>query len=394
VTTTDQHHAEALTADPPPHRLSRHFPTFYFFWKCLISFRNGLWRRRRAIASALVVAALSLVVLYGCWESVVGPQRDAVAAIRKVGGTVVYDWEWTSGRATLGSEPPWPKWLVQTLGPDAFGNVVAVNLIGHDFGDVLMTHIGRLHHLESLHLNGRIRTSTGFAQLEKLTALETLALPNHRFSDDDLSHLAGMTKLKQLALIGPQITDKGLAHLTEMRQLERLQLINTKITTLEPIRGLVQLTWLDISRSPIGDEGLSPLRGFTGLQWLQLGGIQITDAGIAHFSTLSDLRTLSLNGTRIGDAGVRLLLDLPRIMSLNLYDTRVTDAGLAALADRINRSPLQSLVVTGPGVTPGGVEELRKRLPRVNVMGPDLVPPRPRVRAVPAASVADEELPR
>ncbi len=396
MSSTDQHPTESLTADRRVHPLSRHFPTFYFCWKCLISFHNGLWRRRRAIASTLIVAALSLVVLYGCWESVVGPQRNAVAAIQKAGGSVVYDWEWTSGRPapTGDSEPPWPKWLVKTLGPDAFGNVVAVSLIGHDFGDALMTHIGCLHHLERLHLSGRIRTGTGFAQLEKLTALETLRLPNHRFSDDDLSHLAGMTKLKRFTLVGPQITDKGLAHLTGMRQMESLQLIGTNITTLEPIRGLTQLKVLDINRSPIGDEGLRPLEGFTSLQWLQLGETQVTDAGVAHFSKLSNLSSLALNSTRVTDAGLRTLFDLPQITTLNLYDTRVTDAGLAGLAERINRGPLQNLVASGLGVTPGGVEELRKKLPRVSVMGPDLVPRRPLLRNVPKASVADEELPR
>ncbi len=395
MTSTDRHAAEALSADPRVHSLSRHFPTFYFLSKCLISFRNGLWRRRRAIASTLVVAALSLVVLYGSWESVVGPQRDAVAAIQKAGGSVAYDWEWANGRpAPPGAQPPWRSWVVKTFGPDAFGRVVAVNSIGGDADDALMTHIGCLHHLEWLYLNGRILTSTGFAQLENLTALETLVLPNHRFSDDDLAHLAGMTKLKQLALVGPQITDKGLAHLAGMRQMDWLQLHSTNITTLEPIRGMTQLKGLDINHSPIGDEGLSPLEGFTSLQWLQLAGTQTTDAGIAHFSTLSNLTTLDLNGTRVGDAGVRVLFDLPQIMSLSLYDTRVTDAGLAALAGRINRGPLQSLFVSGLGVTPGGVEELQKKLPRVSVMGPYIGRRPPRARTVPAAPTVDEELPR
>jgi hypothetical protein len=398
MSSTDQHPAEALTADPRVHSLSRHFPTFYFLWKCLISFRNGLWRRRRVVASTLVVAALLLVVLYGCWEYAVGPQRDAVAAIQKAGGSAFYEWEWTSGRpAPPGTEPPWPKWLVQTLGRDALGNVVAVNLIGRDADDALMTHIGCLHHLEWLYLSDGIRTGTGFAQLEKLTALEILTLPNHRFSDDDLGHLAGMTKLKQIALTGPQITDKGLAHLAGMRQMDSLQLIDTKITTLEPIRGLTQLKELMLNGSPIGDEGLSPLEGFTSLQSLQLAGTQVTDAGITHFSTLSNLTTLDLERTRVGDAGVRRLLDLPRIMSLNLDDTRVTDAGLVELADRMSRGPLQRLVVWGARVTADGVDELREKLPQVAVMGPTrrrLRMPGARARVAPAASIADEELPR
>ncbi len=395
MSSTEQHPAEALTADPRVHSLSRHFPTFYFIWKCLISFGNGLWRRRRAIAGSLVVAALAIVVLYGCWELINGPQRHAVAAIQKAGGSVIYDWEWANGRPALsGGEPPWPKWLVKVLGQESFGHVVMVDLIVKDADDALMTQIGSLDHLEHLTLNTRKMTREGFAQLEKLTGLEVLHLPNQQFTDDDLRHLTGMTKLKELTLIGPGVSNTGLAYLGEMRQMESLQLINTKITTLEPIRWLTRLKVLNVNGSPIDDEGLSALEGFTSLGRLQLGGTQITDSGIAHLATLSNLTMLDLHHTRVGDAGVLALFDLPRLMTLNLYETRVTDAGLADVAERINRGALQSLVVAGRGVTRDGVEELRKKLPRVSVMGPDLVPHPPRVRAVPAASAADEELPR
>ncbi len=379
MSTADRHPAEALTAEPPPPALSRHFPTFYFSWKCLISFRNGIWQRRRAIASTLVVAALSLVVLYGCWEAVVGPQRNAVTAIQKAGGSVGYEWEWNNGRpAPPGAEPPWAHWLVITLGQDVFGHVVTVDLVGGRADDALMTHIGGLTHLQRLNLNGTSLTATGLARLERLTALEILALPNEPFTDDDLAHLAGMTKLKQFHVyLGAQITDRGLSHLAKMRQMKSLWLINTQITTLEPIRGMTQLKQLNLHGAPITDEGLKPLADFTGLQWLSLGGSKVTDAGITHFSTLSNLVMLDLNRTAVGDAGVRLLFDLPRILSLNLHGTHVTDAGLAELADRTSHGPLQSLVVTGARVTPAAVDELRKKLPQVGIMGPgDLRMPR------------------
>ena len=195
--------------------------------------------------------------------------------------------------------------------------------------------------------------------------------------------------------MGEQITDKGLSHLAGMRQLESLRLIHTRITTLEPIRGMTQLKQLNLHGAPITDEGLKPLEDFTSLLWLYLGGSNVTDEGITHFSTLSNLVMLDLNQTAVGDAGVRLLFDLPQIMSLNLHGTRVTDASLAELANRTSYGPLESLVVTGAKVTPAGVDELRKKLPQIGVLGPgDRRMPRPRARPAPAASVADEELPR
>ena len=181
---------------------------------------------------------------------------------------------------------------------------MAVDLTGGHANNALMTHIGHLSHLERLNLFGTTLTGNGLANLEKLTALEMLSLPDQPYSDDDFAHLAGLTRLKRLTIkLGAQITNRGLSHLSEMRQMESLALIKTRITTLEPIRGMTQLKELNLHGAPITDEGLETLEGFTSLQRLILGETQVTDAGIAHFSTLSDLRTLDLTRTRVGDAG-------------------------------------------------------------------------------------------
>ena len=56
-------------------------------------------------------------------------QRDAVAAIVRGGGTVLYDWDVTyvpgqpygdDYRLTINGKPKWPKWLIDHLGPDYF----------------------------------------------------------------------------------------------------------------------------------------------------------------------------------------------------------------------------------------------------------------------------------
>jgi hypothetical protein len=324
VSSAHRHPAEALIADPPAHSLARHFPTFYFLWKrliflwkCLVSFRNGLWRRRRAIGTALGAAAVALVVLWGAWEAVVGPQRDAVAAIQEARGSVTYDWEWKNGQpARPSAEPPWPGWLVKTLGPDVFGHVVAVDLAGRSADEALMTHIGSLTRLKELRLSFATLPLSGLAKLEKLTDLEILEQPYGIFSDYELAPFAGLTKLKHLLLVGPEITNKGLVHLAGMRQMAVLQLIKTNITTLEPICGLTQLKALTLQDSPVGDEGLRPLDDFTSLEWLELGGTQVTDAELAHLKGLTKLSHIYLGNTRVTDAGKA---ELKRIMpALNI----------------------------------------------------------------------------
>jgi hypothetical protein len=75
-------------------------------------------------------------------------QRSAVTAVKRSGGSVSYDWQRTLGRA----EPrPWgPKWLVDRIGVDYFGNVVEVWLAGPSIQDAeaALAHVGCLHRLE------------------------------------------------------------------------------------------------------------------------------------------------------------------------------------------------------------------------------------------------------
>ena len=367
------HRCELSPKVPTASSLSRHFPTLSVLRNWAVSLWGWFWRRRRSVANAAAIAALALVFLYGCREYVVGPHRDAVAAITRAGGISFYDWQWSNGLPPRSpSEPPGPGWLVSALGRDWFGHVVAVDLAGQKADDALLLHIGRLTRLKQLHLDTPV-TSTGFAQLESLGELEDLSLSAAGYGDDDLARLAGLTQLTTLTLRGERITDRGLSHLAKMRQLGSLRVHNTSIKSLEPIRGLTQLKLLDLTDTPIGDEGLRPIEELTSLGWLSLGGTRVTDAGIKHLLTLSKLMEVRLDRTNVGDAGVELLCNLPRLKMLYLVDTQVSNAGLADLADTLNSNPGRFLVISGPKVTPAGLAALRNTLARVQVVDPDRI---------------------
>jgi hypothetical protein len=55
-------------------------------------------------------------------------QRQAVAAIEKAGGSVAYEWDFQNGSPIPNGKPWWPKWLVEIVRVDYFGNIVAVDL--------------------------------------------------------------------------------------------------------------------------------------------------------------------------------------------------------------------------------------------------------------------------
>ena len=52
----------------------------------------------------------------------------------------------------------------------------------------------------------------------------------------------------------------------------------------------------------------------------------VTDQGLAELKGLQNLTFLDLHGTKVTDVGVKEVKDLDRLTSLNLTDTKVTDA--------------------------------------------------------------------
>src|SRR5690242_20006223 len=85
------------------------------------------WRRflRLSVRGIIVV-----VLLVGAWLGWIvrsaRVQHEAVAAIEKAGCMRFYEWEWRAGKPVTGGKPWAPAWLVDLVGVDFFGNVVAV----------------------------------------------------------------------------------------------------------------------------------------------------------------------------------------------------------------------------------------------------------------------------
>lgn len=230
-------------------------------------------RKRRwyqySLRTLLIVMVLASVGM--SWLTVkmrrAARQREAVEAIRKLGGWVVYDYQ--SGSAARPT-PPGPAWLRRLLGDDFFAEVTDVQ-VNREAG---LTHLTSFPKLRDL----------GLGYCGAFSGPDTEALYEH------LRDLSGTT-------------DATLEHLPELGQLERLRLQYTHVT----------------------DAGLERLKGGTHLQGLDLTGTVITDAGVAHLQGLTQLRSLNLNFTRITDAGLEHLKGLTQLQWLGLYKTHRPD---------------------------------------------------------------------
>jgi hypothetical protein len=375
-------------------------------------------RLLRLSVRALMLVVLTLALGLGWVVQRARVQREAVATIQKVGGNVVYDWQVLPNGAAMNpnGQPPGPKWLVERLGVDYFGDVIIVGLgIGKPVTEADMELIGRLGklrrlyasrtegltdegvarlrgltHLEQLQLGRNKITGASLANFREMTQLKDLDLSGVPLADADLVHLEGLTSLTGLTLTSTSVTDAGLAHLEglvnlkslvlpltgirgeglkhlgRMTQLSRLNLTGNQIADLSSLPPLPGLKVLYLDRAPLGDSQFASLSKFPALETLYLLGTNVTDAGLASLGELKNLKSLRLSQTKVTDAGMPTILNLKNLENLELAETKVTDTTLDRLGEL---KGLKTLDLEKATVTDAGIARLKAALPGLQMMG-------------------------
>ncbi len=161
---------------------------------------------------------LLAIALFSIWLSVVATranrQRRAVEQIRKVGGSVWYDYQIDdsgSGSEAMGphllpdAALPGPKWLRNLIGIDYFANAVGASMYDGNAYD----EAGAVD-------NG----SMAFDELPRLSAV---FLTRKCINDDTMAHLRGLTELHYLLVTDSAITDAGWRSLEYLPHLKRAQ---------------------------------------------------------------------------------------------------------------------------------------------------------------------------
>ena len=167
--------------------------------------------RRRWLRFSL--RTLLVLIAIGCvW---LGPkanraqrQHRAVEAIRKLGGTVNYDYE------SDGSEqPPYPAWLRNLVPHDYLGTVITVNLAKTRVTDDDLQILSGLPDLVALHLLDCKITDVGIRKISLLAKLRILVLRQTDCTDQGLVSLKTLINMRHLNLSRTQISDEGLVAL-------------------------------------------------------------------------------------------------------------------------------------------------------------------------------------
>ena len=79
------------------------------------------WPRIRLSVRGMMLAVLILGGGLGWTVHRAHVQRDAVAAIKRGGGRVEFDWQYLNGKYLRDATPPGPRWLAAAIGPTSWG---------------------------------------------------------------------------------------------------------------------------------------------------------------------------------------------------------------------------------------------------------------------------------
>ncbi|MBL7040697.1 MAG: hypothetical protein ISR77_18840 [Pirellulaceae bacterium] len=158
-------------------------------------------------------------------------QSDAVAAIHRLGGRVVYDCQIGVNGLRPYAEPPGPEWLRKLLGIDFLADVRSVSFFhATRLDDDDLACLSPLSGLTDLLLTNTQITDAGLRRLTGLKSLERLLLDHTHITDEGLGLLSDLKHLQGISLEGTRVGDAGLQHLSQFKQLEVIALYGTTVT--------------------------------------------------------------------------------------------------------------------------------------------------------------------
>jgi hypothetical protein len=149
-------------------------------------------------------------------------------------------------------------------------------------GDVDLDSLAYVTGLQNLLLDNPNSqfSSTGLANLHRLTDLKHLRIRGHGIDDAALVEIAKITSLRILNIPQAAITDAGIAHLAELPNLELLRFGSSHISLagIEALTALPSLKRLHLIDVPVNDQALQKLASMKQLESLYIDGGSFSEA--------------------------------------------------------------------------------------------------------------------
>ncbi|WP_425396914.1 leucine-rich repeat domain-containing protein [Aeoliella sp.] len=297
------------------------------------------WLRFRL--RTLLVLTTVICVWLAFKAKVAHDQRVAVAAIREVGGEVLYDYQFNEDGAFQDKATPWaPAWLRNAIGEDYFVTVVGVSFLTSSArGGGTYTY------------NTQVTDAT-LRQLIPLRRLRYLFVRSTQVTDDGLETIGDMQGLERLRVSGPRVTDVGVAHLARLERLKLLSITAQRVSdaAMPYVARIESLEDLEIRGGQVTNDGLIPIKNLPNLRVLTLygntmtgiAGTQITDAGLRHVAELKQLEVLWINNMEVTHFGLGQLEQLSNLRSVNFFMTSAPLDGLETLQQALPKTQIHA----------------------------------------------------
>ena len=292
----------------------------------LVECMKNLRRLFQFSLRTLLIVLTALGIWLGLHVQRARKQKEAVAAVRKLGGWVHYDFQESpaGSRKFDGKIEPWlPRPVVSVFGEDFFFDVVEVNLVysndsgkreeNANFSSQALRHLTEFPKLRQLLMRKSQANDQELAVVGQLKNLEALYIWNaYNVGDKGVTHLIGLRELKTIHLDHSHITDESLRTLAALPSLEEMSLQNHRFTD----KGLSYLTdkhslrrlCVGLGGTQITDQGLIYLKGLHNLELLDLQGAKVTDAGLEHLKGMMNLKDLWLGSTEASGTALQQAL--------------------------------------------------------------------------------------
>ena len=142
--------------------------------------------------------------------------------------------------------------------------------------------------------------SFDFAYLNIFSELEWLIAKLHpEVTDDAVMRLQGLVDLQHLELDSTPITNRSIIHLVEVTE---------------------KVTYLDVSDTQIGDDGIRSLLKWRSLEYVDVSRTRVTTRGVCALAELPQLDTLRFHGNELNTRDIE---DIRNAFGTRLGDVRI-----------------------------------------------------------------------
>lgn len=190
-----------------------------------------------------------------------------------------------------------------------FRNLRDLDIAYTQIDDAGVELLAELPHLERLAMGGNRIGVASVSLLRTFPALRTLDLSGVQRVDSGewglpatpamFQELGGLSRVTSLNLSGAVLTDRGADRPGQKESLR------TKIGGLGGLCISNALTSLDLSRTPVDEEGLRQLKGCKALRELRLAMTpNLDDRSVSALASLPALQAVDLEGTAVTAAGI------------------------------------------------------------------------------------------